>query len=99
MDAITDPDALAEAACEVGLIHPESKEILKSLPVDAKTKTHSLLQSIEGKIKAQPIYCQVFLAVLKKLSGLANLGAILQRTYGIIFNIAIAMSYEAMYVA
>ena len=88
VDAITDPDALAEETCIVGLIHPESKGILKSLPVDAKTKTRSLLQSIEGRIKNQPVYFNIFLAVLKKLPGLANLGATLQRTYGIILAIA-----------
>ena len=63
--------------------------MLQSLPVDAKTKARSLLQSIEGKIKDQPVYCQVFLAVLKKQPGpLANLGATLQRIYGIILAIA-----------
>ena len=88
MDAITDPDTLADEVCEVGLIHPECRRTLQSFPVDSKTKARSLLQSIEGKIKAQPGYCQVFLAVLKKLPGLANLGATLQRTYGIILAIA-----------
>ena len=82
MDAITDPDALAEETCIVGLIHPESKGILKSLPIDAKTKTRSLLQSIEGKIKDQPVCFNFFLAVLKKQPGLANLGATLQKIYG-----------------
>ena len=57
-----------------------------SLPVDIKTKTGSLLQSIEGKIKGQPVYFQYFLALLKKLPGLADLGIILQKTYGMIEN-------------
>ena len=80
--AITDPDAVAEEACKVGLIHPESKKILQSLPVDTKTKARSLLQSIEGKIEGQPLLFHHFLALLKKLPGLADLGIILQKTYG-----------------
>ena len=88
MDAITDPDALAEEACEVGLIHPDCKQMLHLFPADAKTKTRSLLQSIEGKIKDQPVCFHVFLAVLKKLPGLANLGATLQKIYGITSVIA-----------
>ena len=89
MDAITDPDALAEKACEVELIHPESKRMLKSFPADAKTKARSLLQSIEGKINDQPVCFNLFLAVLKKQPGpLANLGATLQKIYGIILAFA-----------
>jgi hypothetical protein len=61
--------------------------MLQSFPADAKTKARSLLQSIEGKMKHQPVYCQVFLALLKKLPGLANLGTTLQKTYGIILVI------------
>ena len=81
--AITDPDALAEEACKVGLIHPESKRILQSFPADAKTaEARSLLQSVEGKIKDQPVYFQYFLALLKKLPGLTSLGIIIQKTYG-----------------
>jgi hypothetical protein len=83
VDAITDPDVLAEESCTIGLIHPESKRMLQSFPVDAKTKARCLLQSIEGKLKDQPIYFHLFLAVLKKLPGLANLGTTLQKTYGI----------------
>ena len=56
--------------------------MLKSFPADAKTKARSLLQSIEGKIKDQPVCFNVFLAVLKKLPGLANLGGTLQKIYG-----------------
>ena len=70
MDAITDPDTVAEKACEVGLIHPECKRTLQSYRVDAKTKARFLLLSIEGKIEDQPVYCQGFLALLKKLPGL-----------------------------
>jgi hypothetical protein len=88
VDAITDPDALTEETCEVGLIHRESKQILQSLPVDSKTKARSLLQLIEGKIKDQPVCFHLFLAVLKKLPGLTNLGATLQKTYGITLAIA-----------
>ena len=82
VDAITDPDAVAEEACRVGLIHPKSKWILHSLPADAKTKARSLLQSIKGKIEGQPFCFHHFLALLKKLPGLADLGIILQKTYG-----------------
>ena len=67
--------------------------MLQSFPADAKTKARSLLQSIEGKIKDQPICFNLFLAVLKKLPGLANLGATLQKTYGIL---AIAWPCEAI---
>ena len=82
VDAITDPDAVAEETCKVGLIHPESKKILQSLPVDTKTKARSLLQSIEGKIEGQPVLFHHFLALLKNLPGLADLGIVLQKTYG-----------------
>ena len=82
IDAITDPDSLAEEACKVDLIHPESKKILQSLPVDAKTKARSLLQTIEGKINGQPVLFHHFLALLKKLPGLAELRISLQDTYG-----------------
>ena len=69
--------------------------MLKSFPVDAKTKTRSLLQSIEGKIKDQPVCFHVFLAVLKKLPGLAaNLGATLQKIYGITSVIAWPQTLE-----
>jgi hypothetical protein len=57
--------------------------MLQSLPVDAKTKARSLLQSIEGKITDQPNCFHLFLALLKKLPGLTNLGTTLQKTYGI----------------
>ena len=83
MDAITDPDGLAEETCKIGLIHPESKRMLQSFPVNAKTKAHSLLQSIEGKVKDQPVYFHHFLALLRKLPGLTNLGTALQKSYGI----------------
>ena len=56
--------------------------MLHLFPADAKTKARSLLQSIEGKIKDQPVCSHAFLAVLKKLPGLANLGATLQKIYG-----------------
>ena len=84
VDAITDPDALAEEACRVGLIHPEVKAVLLSFPADSKAKACSLLQSIERKINGQPLYFHHFLALLKKLPGLVNLGIIhvLQKTYG-----------------
>ena len=85
IDAITDPDGLAEEACKLDLIHPDAKRMLQSFPADPKTKARSLLQSIEGKIKEQPVYFHHFLALLKKLPGLANLGVILQKTYGIVF--------------
>ena len=89
IDAITDPDALAEEACKIDLMHPETKDMLVSFPADIKTKASSLLQSIEVKIKGQPILFHHFLALLKKLSGLTNLGVILQKTYGIIILILI----------
>ena len=82
VDAITDPDALAEEACRVDLIHPEVKAVLLSFPADSKAKARSLLQSIEGKVQGQPLYFHHFLALLKKLPGLVNLGIILQKTYG-----------------
>ena len=62
--------------------------MLKSFPADAKTKARSLLQSIEGKINDQPVCFNLFLAVLKKQPGLTNLGATLQKTYGIILEFA-----------
>ena len=82
VDAITDPGALAEEACKVGLVHPESKWRIQFLPFDAKTKAQSLLQSIVGKIEGQPVYFHHLLALLKKLPGLADLGIILQKSYG-----------------
>ena len=85
VDAITDPDALAEEACTVGLLHPESKGMLQSFPADAKTKAHSLLLSIEGKIKDQPHLFHHFLALLRKLPGLADLRSLIQDTYGKIY--------------
>jgi hypothetical protein len=84
VNAITDPDTLAEEAGTVGLIPPESKRMLQSLPVhDAKMKACHLLWSIQGRIISKPICFHLFLAVLKKLPGLANLGTTLQKTYGI----------------
>ena len=82
IDAITDPDALAEEACKVDLIHPEVKDVLQSFPTNTKAKARSLLQSIEGKIKGQPHLFHHFLALLKKVPGLAELGISLQKIYG-----------------
>ena len=82
VDSVTDPDALAEEACRVDLIHPETKDMMMSFPVDAKTKARSLLQSIEGKIKGQPHLFHHLLIVLKKLPELNHLGVTLQHTYG-----------------
>ena len=97
VDAITDPDALAEEACKVDLIHPESKRILQSLPIDTKTKSRSLLQSIEGKIKNEAVLFHHFLALLKKLPRLTNLGIILQRTYSIVIFFVTEKSKSAYF--
>ena len=69
--------------CKVGLIDPDSIQLL---PSDAKTKARSLLQSIGVKVQGEPVYFHHFLALIKKLPGhgvrVANLGVILQKAYG-----------------
>jgi hypothetical protein len=61
--------------------------MLQSFPADAKTKARSVLQSIEENIRDQSDFFN-FVAVLKRLPGLANLGTTLQESYGIISVIA-----------
>ena len=82
INSVTDPDALAEEACRVGLLHSDVKDMMLSLPVDAKTKARSLLQSIEGKVKGQPNLFHRLLAVLRNLPELTDLANLLQKTYG-----------------
>ena len=82
VDTISDPDCLADESSKIGLVHPETKDMLMSMPVDSRTKSRSLLQSIEGKIKSQPHLFHHFLALLKKLPGLTDLGVLLRKTYG-----------------
>ena len=82
INSVTDPDALAEEACRVGLVDPDIKDMLVLSSAGAKTKARSLLQSIEGKIKGQPNLFHRLLAVLRNLPELTDLANILQMTYG-----------------
>ena len=83
VDAIADPDGLADEACKAGLFPPEFKQELLSLPYDTKTRTLSLVWSIRDKVECDPLFFHHFVGLLKKLPGLASLGITLQRTYGI----------------
>ena len=81
--SITDPDALAEAASEANLIHPDVKEmVLHGCFADVQAKTRSLLQIIEGKVKGQPYFFHHFLAVLRSLPRLSLLVSHLLSSYG-----------------
>ena len=83
MESIKDPDALAEAACSVGLVNQDILIVLRGggWSGDAKAKTRSLLQIIEGKVKDQCHHFHQFLTVLRSLH-LTELVSRLQLSYG-----------------
>lgn len=81
MESIKDPDALAEAACCVGLVNRDAVTLLHGWSGDAKAKTRSLLQIIEGKVKDQRHHFLEFLTVLRSLR-LTGLVSRLQLSYG-----------------
>ena len=78
-----DPGAFAVEACRVDLIHPDVKDMMRSIP-DIKGRARSLLQIIEGKIKGQPLLFHRLLAVLRKLphSDMNRMASVLQTSYG-----------------
>ena len=82
-ESIKDPDALAEAACSAGLVNQDILIVLRGcgLSGDAKAKTRSLLQIIEGKVKDQRHHFLEFLTVLRSLR-LSELVSQLQNSYG-----------------
>ena len=81
VESIKDPDALAEAACGVGLVSADMKDIIIGFS-DAQAKTRSLLQMIEGKVKNDSIHFHQFVAMLMNLPGLNQLASRLQASYG-----------------
>ena len=83
VESIKDPDPLAEAACCVGLVNQDALVLLRGcgLSGDAKAKTRSLLQIIEGKVKDQRHHFLEFLTVLRSLR-LTGLVSRLQLSYG-----------------
>ena len=83
VESIKDPDALAEAACSAGLVNQDILIVLRGcgLSGDAKAKTRSLLQIIEGKVKDQCHHFLEFLTVLRSLH-LSELVSQLQNSYG-----------------
>ena len=81
VQSIKDPDALAEAACKVNLIDTGIKDMIVAFR-DVETKTRSLLQIIEGKVKGHSIHFHLFLTALRSLPGLTRLISRLQASYG-----------------
>ena len=81
VESIKDPDALAEAACSAGLVNQDAVTLLQGWSGDAKAKTRSLLQIIEGKVKDQRHHFLEFLTVLRSLR-LTELVSRLQNSYG-----------------
>ena len=84
VQSIKDPDALAEAACSVGLVNQDALILLRCWSGDAQSKTRSLLQIIEGKVKDQCHHFHQFLTVLRSLR-LTKLMSRLQNAYGQFF--------------
>lgn len=81
VQSIKDPDALAEAACSVGLLNQDALMLLRGWSGDAQAKSRSLLQIIEGKVKDQFHLFHQFLTVLRSLR-LYELVSRLQHSYG-----------------
>ncbi|MCG8621172.1 MAG: hypothetical protein MJE68_04085 [Proteobacteria bacterium] len=79
VESIKDPDALAEAACGVGLVSADMKDMIVGFS-DAQAKTRPLLQMIEGKVKNDSNLFHKFLAVLGSLR-LTKLVCQLQDSY------------------
>ena len=84
VECITDPDALAEAACRANLISTDMKDMIVVYGYfnDAQAKIRSLLKIIEEKVKGHSTYFHLFLAVLRSLPGLTQLTSHLQTSYG-----------------
>ena len=77
-------ECFVDEACKVGLIHPEVRQMLLSLSADTNEKARSLLMTIEGKLKKQPLYFHHLLAVLTNLpqSEMNAVATTLQKKYG-----------------